>query len=294
MLVNEITFVQAKRTIRELVMDLGLVNCFTAVGQDLSLFKDNSKIVIGGEEHQIVEGEFDRLYDLVGLLVDKNVSTEFLIDYVPTDTLHNLRNFNITLKSDEPYTIQSKNYFSDEVIESLMLDFFAQYMCYDGVPRTTEDMFGQLQYVERRKLIFWVSFWLLDRKRMLYASAKNLINISNGICDTEYKNTSRDTTVRVGETYTENERVEDDGDGLSGFTSLWGDKFSYLTKLQLYLRNKFEILFGDYSLREDSIKMSNLEISKTWQNDAWIDTLSYSYDTYNILVGARDSNNIIS
>ena len=289
MLVQEITFKQAKRTIRELVMDLGLVDCFKAVGKDLNFFKDDTKIILGDEEHLIVDGEFDRLYDLVGLLVDKGLSIEFLIDYVPADGIQNLRDSDDELSVNEPYTFKGKNYFSDEVIEALMVDFFEQNMVYDGKPRTVEEIFNQLCYMEKRRLIFWVSYWLIDRKRMLYASAKNLISTANGDCGVDLVNKVVTTTTRIGEVFTENETVEADGSGADGFTALWGDKYGYLTKLQLYIRTKYENLFGDYSLRDDSARVSSFSISKVWQNDAWIDTLGYSSDTYNILVGDRSN-----
>lgn len=290
MLVKDITYVQALKSIREVVLDVGLVHSFKVSGQDLIFKKTDDVITIGDKDIDFKSDEaFKNLYSLFGLLVEKGVEVEILPDYVATEFISGLNNFDITIeKTGEPKTIYSKNYFTTDTIELVVIDFFDRYVYFDGVERTTEQIFNTLSYIMKRKLILWVSFYLIDKRRMQMASTKFLINRANGdSCGGELKNKNIDVTVRVGEVYTENERTEEDGNGLKGFTSLWGDKYNYFTKLQLYIRSRFEKMFNDYSLRDDAMITQSFTLEKHWQGDAWVDTLGWSDDTYGAIIEDR-------
>ena len=122
------------------------------------------------------------------------------------------------------------------------------------------------------------------------ASTSNLIAMANGdSCGGgEFKNTNIDTTTRVGDVFTEMEKTDESGTGLDGFTSLWGDKYSYLTKLQLYIRSMFEKQFQDYSLRDNAMISQTFTMDKTWERSSWINPHLFSNDTYGVLVDNRD------
>ena len=293
MLVQDISYAQAIRSIREIVLDVGLVQAFKVSGQDLIFKKTLTEVTLGDTVKTIGEDGILKLYDLVALLVEKEVTVEILPDYVATEFVDGLINFDIATISD-PNTgnvIKAKNYFTDSIIETVMIEFFSRYICYDGVVKTTQTIFDTLNYFQKRKLILWTAFYLVDRKRMQMASTSVLISQSNGgvSCGgTDFKNMEVSTTTRVGDVYTEMEKTVEDGKGLAGFTSLWGDKYSYLTKLQLYIRGKYEQLFNDFSLRDDAMISQSFTMEKTWENDAWLDTHGFSNDTYGIFVEVRD------
>lgn len=307
MLVQDISYVQALRSIRELVLDVGLVQSFKVSGQDLSLKKTPLVVEVGDTTKDInPDGDFSKLYDFIALLVEKGVVVEILPDYVPTEYITGLIDFTIgtvppvepdpevpiTQNEVEEHVIKAKNYFTDATIESVMIEFFANYIPYDGRERTTQEIFDNMSYFYKRKMILWIAYYLVDRRRMQMASTMVLIGKADGSGDmcggSDFKNTKIDVTTRIGDVYTEVEREDETGSGLDGFTSLWGDKYGYLTKLQLYIRSRFEKMFNDFSLRDDVMISQSFRMEKTWQNDAWIDTHGWSYDTLGILVENRD------
>lgn len=293
MLVQDISYSQAIRSIREIVLDVGLVQSFKVSGLDLIFAKTSQEVTIGSDAYNVGDDAILKLYDLIGLLVEKKVVVTILPDYVATEYTSGLINFEIPniLVPEEGHIIQSKNYFTDEIIESVMIDFFARSMSYDGRERTTQEIYDTLGYFHKKKLLLWVAFYLIDRKRMQMASTSVLINQSNGglLCGVgDFKNKDISVTTRIGDVYTETEKISESGDGLNGFTSLWGDRYGYLTKLQLYIRSRFEKMFNDYSLRDDAMISQSFTMEKTWENDAWLDTHLWSNDTYGYLVENRD------
>lgn len=293
MLVDKMTYEQAIRSIRELVLDTNPVRCLTVTGQDFFFKKDSNGVVIA--EKPFTFGEVGKFYELVEKLFEEPKVTYGLTeDYVATEPVKTLNDVEFTLTSAEPTRgLYRKQYFSNETIENAMIEAFPYLTCYVGYPRYTLDIFNNdLDYFDRRKLVLLTAYFLLDRRRMQTATATELIRKTNEIngvgdpCggDGEIKNTSVSVTTRIGEVFTVNEKVEEDGKGLEGFTSLWGDKYSYLTKLQLYIRGLYEKQFGDFSLRDDAMRSSGFYLEKGWETSAWIDTINFSRTTLDILL----------
>lgn len=291
MQVTNISYVQAIRSIRELILDVGLVQCFKLYEQDLSFSKTSTEFQVDTEVKLIgPDNDLYKLYDLIGFLAEKSVKYDILPDYVATEFVGGLIDFDIPKVGEDGYVVKAKHYFTDETIETVMVDFFANYMPFDGIERSVVDIFDKLTYYQKRKLILWVAFHLVDKRRMQMASTSVMIGLANGdsLLGSTFENKQLEVTTRIGEVYTETERIMDDGTGANNLTSLWGDKYSYLTKLQLYIRGKFEKLFSDFSLRDDVAVSQTFTMEKTWQNDAWIDTHEWSYDTLGVLVDNRD------
>lgn len=288
LLVDSITFDQAIRSIREVVLDTNPVQCFKVGGQDLPFVKDSNGIALNGNNFTFIEVE--KFYDLMDKLSSVELNIEILPDFAPNEFCVDIVNFNYPALT-ETKTISRKNYFSQNTIEKVMEEFFYHYCPYDGIPKFVSTIFNSLHYMEKRKLILWVSYYLIDRKRMQYASAGELIRINslNGSgtscgSDGELKNTDVTTTTRVGEVFSVTERTTEDGKGLEGFTSLWGDKYSYFTKLQLWIRERFEKQFKDFSLRDNAMINQTFTIEKGWENSSWIDTINFSVYTRDLLL----------
>lgn len=283
LLVNSITYGQAIQAIREIVLDTKPVQCFKVSGQDFSFIKDTLGFTI--DTVLTPTSEVVKYYNLMDKLRAKDVAIEVLPDFVASEYTAYTVPFNYP-SIKEPKLVSRNRYFSDTVIEEFMVEYFTLYTTYYGVPRTVQVIYDTLDYFDRRKMILWIAYYLVDRKRMNYASAGEMIRMQNGgdECGTgELKNTETTITTRVGEVFTATEKVLDDGNGASGFTSYWGDKYSYLTKLQLWIRERFEKQFKDFSLRDNCLVSSSFTMEKTWQPYAWIDTHDLSTTTMDIL-----------
>lgn len=292
LLVTNISYQQAIRSIREVVLDTSPVQCFNVSGQGFSFKKDGNGFVIDTDTYTFEQVE--KYYDLIRKLRAKEVTIEILPDYVTTEKSD--------LTSDFDYAdittsklVARENYFSDYTIEKVMEEFFANYLSYDAIPKTTERMFNDLDYMWRKKLILWVAYYLVDRKRMNYASVSEMIRLQSNststegcVNDSQFKNTEKTITTRVGEVFTVTERETDSGKGLDGFTDFWGDKYGYFTKLQLYIRDRFEKQFKDFSLRDDCMISQSFTMEKNWQEFAWVDTHNMSEYTRDVLNPSRD------
>ena len=144
-------------------------------------------------------------------------------------------------------------------------------------------MNNDFDYYHSKKICYWVAYWLVDIRR----SALALYTATTGGTTSASSSsvgidTMKDVTVRVGDVFTITERQQPQADGQKGFTTLWGDKDSYWTRLQLYLRMQFEKLFNDFSLRDDVLRSSNFTIDKNWSPFAHVDTFDFSASTRDI------------
>lgn len=278
--VDNITFPEAIDSIREVSLDLSPVQCFTiTTNQDFSFVKTEGGLLINSVPYTF--SEVPKLYHLMNKL---NEITGILAtpgpEYVPTDYCKSLVNINASVTAgEEPtsFVVSRKNFFSQEIIEEIMSEFFASFLPYDGVPKFVDNLFSYLSYFDRQRMILWVAYYLIDRRRMMMASASELMRL-NGTGDScgSFINTNKSVTTSVGDVFSVTESNSESGKGLDGFTSLWGDKYSYLTKLQLWIRDRLEKQFKDFSLRDNVMINQSFGIYKQWESSAWVDTLRLS------------------
>ena len=103
----------------------------------------------------------------------------------------------------------------------------------------------------------------MEEKRKIISSHK----ISSGTIDVlnqdTFLNTDKTITTRVGEVFTITENPKSNN-STDGFSSLWGDQDTYLAKLQLYIRGRFEQLYKDFSLRDNCAVSSSIPLDKHW------------------------------
>ena len=289
LIVDEIGYSTAIRAIRELVLDTNPVQCFSVSGQGFLFTKDSSTITIAGEVYDF--SEIEKYYDLTKVLRAENAIISIYPDFVPAEHVVHTVDFNYPeiVPPDEltAREVIRENYFSIQTIESLMEEFFSYYCPYVGFPRTVQAIYNALNYFERRKIIYWVAYYLVDRKRMNYAAATEMMRLNNGGsgCSTggDFRNLETSVTTRVGEVFSVTEKDGDGGKGLDGFTSFWGDKYSYFTKLQLWIRDRYEKQFKDFSLRDDALINQTFSIEKGYEGSTWFNTLDFSRDTMDIL-----------
>ena len=288
LLVAEMDYNQAIRSIREIVLDTSPVQCFKVSGQDFLFKKESNSFTLS--DSTFSTGEAEKFYDLMDKIRAKSVTIGILGDFVPTEYTSNIVDFNYPSLS-EIKTVSRDRYFSLETIEGFIEEYFAYYLTFTDSPRTLEQIFNELDYFQRKKLVFWVSYYLIDKKRMNYASTGEMIRLNNpedlddqvSGAGGQLKNIDETVTTKVGEVFTVTEKISEGGQGVKGFTSLWGDKYDYFTKLQLYIRDRFERQFRDYSLRDDAMITQEFGIEKGWEDSSWIDPNLFSNYTSSIL-----------
>lgn len=283
--VDNIDYTQAVRTIREIILDTNPVQCFRVSGQGFLFSKDDDELVIGTDAYDF--SIVGKLYDLTAKLRDKEAVISIMPDFVASEYCYNIKNFNWPDPIEDKMVMRN-NYFSVEAIEKVMVEFFAYYTPYDAIPKFAQKIYNGLEYFNRRKLIMWVAYYLIDLKRMQYAAAAEMMRLSDPegtICGIggEFKNTDESITTKVGDVFSVTETTKEDGKGLEGFTSFWGDKYGYFTKLQLWIRDRFEKQFKDFSLRDDAMITQSFTLEKGWEGYAWIDTINLSKGSQDIL-----------
>tara|TARA_Y100000034_G_scaffold29728_1_gene36150 strand:+ start:27894 stop:28871 length:978 start_codon:yes stop_codon:yes gene_type:complete len=317
-LVTDIKYQEAFRTIRELIQDVNPVQAFKVIGQGFSFVKNSQGFIINGNLYTFAQAP--KFYDLSKILRSEGLDVRVMPSFVAsefTNTLDDViypsdytpptfdENGDLLTEGAMPEVpepeegaepvepvdgeliLTRENYFSTPVIEKLMEDFCFDYLDFLGIPRTLSTIFGGLEYYTKRKMIYWVAYYLIDRKRMNFASAQEMMRLNgDDECNSsgELINKNEEITTKIGDSFTVRESINEEGKGVEGFTSLWGDQYSYLTKLQLWIRHRFEKQFKDFSLRDDCLITQSFFLEKGWEPSAYFDTINYSIYTEDLML----------
>lgn len=283
--VKQLKFAEIIPVIRELALDFTPVSSFKVAGQGLSFVKTNTEITFGGQTYPI--SSFPKIYQLITAIQGVTGYTVVLSpDYYDLADTTTLINCNISDLTTEGTTINRSNYFPQSLIERYMEDFCRVYG-YDVEDRFIDDVINNdFDYLDSKKICFWVAYWLLDVRRSSVALYGAMYSeTSTGASSaTVGVDTMRDVTVRVGEVFTITDRQQPASDAQKGFSALWGDKDTYWTRLQLYLRQQYEKLFNDFSLRDDVMRSSNFILEKNWSPFAHVDTFNLSANTRSLFI----------
>jgi hypothetical protein len=284
------TLAEVITAIRELILDVNPVSCFSLQKQGLSFNSSNTQVdLTGSTTATALYSTYVKQYQLLNWLRDKGITIKLSVDYNAVE-LSNIITPVVTPTSlDTELLLQRPYYFSDQFIYSQMLKFFQRYYDYRFSPymdvmvyykssMELSEMVYNLDLFEIQKVIFWTAYWLIEEKRKNAASI-DYLKSKNGesvVCSESFKNYNTQTTVMIGSTYREVESPEGDGKGTEDFTSLWGDKYGYLTKLQLFIRNQFEKIFNDYSLRDGAMVSTTVPFERQYLSSMYADTHSLS------------------
>lgn len=291
MVIQNKTYDQCLVAIRELALDLGPVQSFAVrkAAPGFVFSKDSTQVVIDTDTYLLTDAAVQKIYGIIPKLLLKDGLVDVYADHVPTELTTSLVDFNFSasdLEGTNGKDVYRSNYFSTTTIESVMEDYFNYYLPYDGVERTVAEIVNAMDYLETRKLCYWVAYYLIDKRRANTAAAEQLqkkntfLNVTTSTTG-NLTTTEKTVTMRIGESFTVTEAPSKDDTQLSGFQSFWGDKYDYLTKMQLYLRDRFERLFRDYSLRDNVAVSTSVVLEKNWNPSAY-------FDTYDLSLLARD------
>lgn len=161
----------------------------------------------------------------------------------------------------EDYTTFRRYFFSDEEIKDMIRWYYFVVLDIKDVD-LTDEIVGKLVRPSEKHMAIWVSYYLVDKRRM-YENAANAVGQSftdgsdySGSSDASM-GAGTTTTVQIGSVFS---ITEDPAQGYLyedfnrvGSDNVWGDRYSFWYRLMLYLRELLETQFGDYSLRKDNV-----------------------------------------
>lgn len=255
----------------------------------LTLYKVESTTPTESEEsikEPIVElpfNDYPTLEDIMNALIEANIVVAYTPYFRGTEsstTLIQVTNKELT----EDFTAFRKYFFSDEDIES-MIHWY--YLAVLGIKdaELTDDTVGKLIRPSEKHLAIWVSYYLVDKRRV-YENAASAIGqtFTDGSNYTGSSDSTAGTvtTVQIGSVFNV---TEDPSTGYLyedfnrvGSDNVWGDRYSFWYRLMLYLRDLLETQFGDYSLRKDNVIPGWISLQRELDfrsyYDSWPFTLS--------------------
>lgn len=253
---------------RELAIDLSPVSAFNGSSeQGLTVSVSDAGIAINGDLYTFED--LPKIYNFIGKLKEKVsdivITTPEL--YLPLEPTTNLQHISKT-DTKEPVNFILNNFFSEETINKVLYNYFEHYYYFGYVENdSTEEITSEVSnydFVDIKRIVLWTAFYLIEEKRKaIYSSPAYKDKYGNS--DDAFINTDKRIRTTVGDSFTVDESPKEDGMDADGFTSLWGDKESFLVKTQLYIRREYELLFKDYSLRDNSGVSIYTPSSKIWR-----------------------------
>ena len=222
-------------------------------------------------------------YKTLESIMDALINAGIVVAYTPyfrgTELSTNL--IQVTEKElTESFTAFRRYFFSDEEIAQLIEWYYWKVLDIPNV-ELTDDIVGLLQRPSERHLTLWVSYHICEKRR-LYESAAGSIGQSftdgsDYVGSNVSEGTGTTTTTQIGSVFT---ITEDPTKGYFyedynrvGSDNVLGDRYSFWYKLQLWIRDQLETLFGDYSLRKDNVIPGYISLQRE------LDFRSY-YDSY--------------
>lgn len=222
-------------------------------------------------------------YKTLESIMDALINAGIVVAYTPyfrgTELSTNL--IQVTEKElTESFTAFRRYFFSDEEISKLIEWYYWKVLDIPNV-ELTDDIVGRLQRPSEKHLTLWVSYHICEKRR-LYESAAGSIGQSftdgsDYVGSNVSEGTGTTTTTQIGSVFT---ITEDPTKGYFyedynrvGSDNVLGDRYSFWYRLQIWIRQQLEEMFGDYSLRKDNVIPGYISLQRE------LDFRSY-YDSY--------------
>lgn len=229
----------------------------------------------------IVELSFNdhpTLEDIMNALIEADIIvayTPYFRGTEPSTALIQTKHKELT----EDFTAFRRYFFSNEEIRTMICWYYFVVLDIKDVA-LTDEIIGKLIRPSEKHLSIWVSYHLVDKRR-LYENAANAIGqtFTDGSDYTGSSDTMAGTvtTVQIGSVFNV---TEDPSTGYLyedfnrvGSDNVWGDRYSFWYRLMLYLRDLLETQFGDFSLRKNNVIPGYISLQRE------LDFRSY-YDSY--------------
>ena len=221
--------------------------------------------------------------DLMRALMEAEIVVAYTPYYLGGETASSL--IKVTNRSmDEDLTLFRRYFFSDSEICDVIRWYYFRVLDIKDVD-LTDEIVGKLVRPSERHLSIWVSYNLVDRRRM-YEAAANAIgqSFSDGSDYTGSTDASlgggTTTTVNIGSVFSITENPTEgffyEDFNRVGSDNVWGDRYSFWYKLMLYLRSLLEDQFGDYSLRKDSVIPGYISLIRAQDFRAYYDSWPFT------------------
>lgn len=304
-----VTLNEIMTAVRELTFDRFIIPAFAIKQMGENFYVDIDKTFVpetDGDNEEVIKGKLT-LYKVVDTIAESEEPKKELIVDLPFNdypTLEDIMNAFIEANIVVAYTpyfrgteastvlIQVKDkeltedftafrryFFSDEEIKAMICWYYWVVLDIKDVELTNE-IIGKLVRPSEKHLAIWVSYYLVDKRR-LYENAANAIGqtFTDGSDYTGSSDTGagKVTTVQIGSVFNV---TEDPSTGFLyedfnrvGSDNVWGDRYSFWYKLMVYLRDLLETQFGDYSLRKNNVIPGYISLQRE------LDFRSY-YDSY--------------
>ena len=235
--------------------------------------EQNKEIII-----ELPFNDYPTLEDIMNAFIEAGIVvayTPYFRGTEPSDVLVKVKDKELT----EDFTAFRRYFFSDEEIKNMIRHYYRVVLDIKDVD-LTDEVVGRLVRPSEKHLAIWVSYYLVDKRR-LYENAANAIgqSFTDG---SDYSGSSDNTvgtvtTVQIGSVFNV---TEDPSTGFFyedfnrvGSDNVWGDRYSFWYRLMVYLRDLLETQFGDYSLRKDNVIPGYITLTRE------LDFRSY-YDSY--------------
>lgn len=297
---NKVTLDEIVTSIRELTFDRFVIPAFAIKqmeGYDLSIVrstntKSGSLTIHKAEDGEVKDNdivanfaEVTTMSELMDFLIEHNIIvayTPFFRDNVSVEQLLPCKNKNL---SDEDVTIFRKYFFVEDDIKKLMVMYYWKVLdCFNVTEEDiTDELVGHLVRPSEKHLVLWVSYFIVDKRRLYEAAAKKVgLTFTDG---SDYDSSANadgatSTTVNIGSVFT---ITEDSGSGdlndefyMVGSDNIWGDRYSFWYRLQCYIRDLLEQLFEDFSLRKNQVIEGITELRRELDFRAYYDSYPFT------------------
>lgn len=303
---QEVTLNEIMTAVRELTFDRFIIPAFAikAMGEgffvsidktftpevvepDVEVIKGRLLIykVVGSDGGQTTQNivslafqDYQTMESIMEALIEANIVVAYTPYFRGTEPSTAL--IQVTKELTDDFTAFRRYFFSDEEISKTIEWYYWRVLDIKNV-ELSDDIVGKLQRPSEKHLALWVSYYLVDKRRLYESAAASIgqsftdgsdyvgSNLSDG--------TGTTTTTQIGSVFT---ITEDPTKGYFyedfnrvGSDNVLGDRYSFWYRLQVWLRQQLEELFGDYSLRKDNVIPGSITLQRE------LDFRSY-YDSY--------------
>lgn len=306
---NKVTLNELMTAVRELTFDRFIIPAFAIkqMGENYFLdvdssftpdVKDDNVEIIKGKlsiykevesseseelkKESIVELTFND-YPTLESLMDALIDAEIVVAYTPYFRGQEPSNslIKVTRKSlSEDFTAFRKYFFSDSEVKKMISYYYWRVLDIKDV-ELSDDIIGRLVRPSEQHLAIWVSYYLVDKRRMYENAANSIGQVftdgSDYVGSMDSNGAGTTTSVQIGSVFSITEDPEKgyfyEDYNRVGSDNVWGDRYSFWYRLMLYLRDLLETQFGDYSLRKDNVIPGYISLQRE------LDFRSY-YDSY--------------
>ncbi len=283
---TSVTLNEIITTVRELTFDRFIIPALAIKGMSgrtLSVTSTGLTIKDGTEENPVADIVVDfSTFDTLEKVMNELIEREIVVAYTPyfRGVQASTSLIKTTDKSlDSDCIVFRRAFFDDEDIKKLMESYYARIL---DIPNTVLDdtVIGRLVRPSDQHLAIWVSYFLVEKRRMYEAAANSIGQVYTDGSDyvgSIVDNPANQVSVQIGSVFSitesQTEGFFQEDFSRIGSENIWGDRFSFWYKLMCYLRQLLEESFGDYSLRKQNVMTSSIELIRD------LDFRSY-YDSY--------------